>query len=256
MLCSTARTGRTSYRVRYRPPLTATSAPLVLSGYGVELSLKRTDYIVIDDRGKRNEEVNDESHAANTEDISLQKEEINDLKPLSSSELLQLGMKASSFILASEDPFTTLLKVSQDFPIYSSAISKFEVSAEFVVEHRANREYFLPSGSNMIWINGMQIEARQMDAFALLDQLRHERQLIGNIKDIGLSAPEAISLVSHAAIAGSKVAGEALRYDYRDNLEGGNVIIWLNDIEKDKRYDDWPASPSAVSRFQTVHELC
>ena len=249
MLSSTARIGRTSYRVRYRPPPIATSTPLVLSGYGVELALKRTDYIVIDDRGK----TNDENNAANTENINLQKEELNDLKPLSSSELLQLGVKASSFIVASEDPFTTLLKVSQDFPIYSSTIAKFDVSAELVTEHRANREYFLPAGSNMIWINGMPIEARQMDAFTLLDHLRHERQLIGNIKDIGLSGPEAISLVSHTAIAGSKVAGEVLRYDYRDNLEGGYVIIWLNDIEKDKRYEDWPASPSAVSRFQTIY---
>ena len=249
MLSSTARTGRTSYRVRYRRPPTSTTTPLVLSGYGVELALKRTDYIVIDDRGK----TSDKNEGTNTKEINIQGEELNDLKPLSSSELLQLGVKASSFILASEDPFTTLLKVSQDFPIYSSTISKFGVSAEFVTEHRANREYYLPVSSNTIWMNGMQIEARQMDAFALLDQLRHERQLIGNIKDVGLSGPEAISLVSHTTIAGSKVAGEALRYDYRDDLEGGNVIIWLNDIEKDKRYEDWPGSPSAVSRCHIMH---
>lgn len=39
------------YILRYRPP-TASSAknPLFVSGYGVELMLKKTDYIVIDDR--------------------------------------------------------------------------------------------------------------------------------------------------------------------------------------------------------------
>lgn len=39
------------YSIRYRPSIKAsTEAPLTLSGYGVELALKSTDYIVIDDR--------------------------------------------------------------------------------------------------------------------------------------------------------------------------------------------------------------
>jgi UDP-glucose:glycoprotein glucosyltransferase len=37
------------------------------------------------------------------------------------------------------------------------------------------------------------------------------------------------------------------RFDWRDSIEGGNVIIWMNDIEKDKRYADWPTSLQAVS---------
>ena len=46
----TAKEGLTSYRVRYKPNKTAVPQPLLVSGYGVELALKRTDYIVIDDR--------------------------------------------------------------------------------------------------------------------------------------------------------------------------------------------------------------
>jgi UDP-glucose:glycoprotein glucosyltransferase len=49
-LIRTARGGKTSYRIRHRKPLTIRSTPLVIGGYGVELALKRTDYIVIDDR--------------------------------------------------------------------------------------------------------------------------------------------------------------------------------------------------------------
>lgn len=245
-LSSTARAGRTSYRIRYRPPPT-TGSPLALGGYGVELALKRTDYIVIDDRAEGQQDKTGNDKGTSPVDTSLQPEDLTDLKPLSSSELLELGLKASSFILASDHPFDTLKKVSQDFPKHSSAISKLNVSDDFMSEHRVNRGTFLPAGSNFVWMNGMPIDARQMDAFALLDQLRHERERIGSLKETGLSAPEAISLISHPTIVASKVGSEALRYDYRDDLEGGKVIIWLNDIEKDKRYQDWPISINAVS---------
>src|ERR1700759_2959812 len=46
-----AKAGGSIYRVRYKPSGEKTK-PLVISGYGVELALKRTDYIVIDDRPK------------------------------------------------------------------------------------------------------------------------------------------------------------------------------------------------------------
>lgn len=42
----------TNYIIRYRPSASnvARGAPLYLSGYGVEMALKKTDYLVIDDR--------------------------------------------------------------------------------------------------------------------------------------------------------------------------------------------------------------
>ena len=241
----TATTGRSQYRLRYRPSVG--EKPLAVSGYGVELALKRTDYIVIDDREGGSEDKEDVDGTAKTEDVSLETEEIDDLKPLSSSQLLGLGLKASSFVLASEDPFDTLLKVSRDFPKHSSVLSKLNASEEFITEHYANRDKFLPAGYNIVWMNGMQVEARQMNAYGLLAQLRRERRLVSSFQEVGLSGAEAISLISHPAIEELKGEGEVQRYDYRDTLEGGNVIVWLNDIEKDRRYDSWPSHASAVS---------
>jgi hypothetical protein len=49
-----ADSGKVRYILRYRPPISSypsnQNKPLFVSGYGVELMLKRTDYIVIDDR--------------------------------------------------------------------------------------------------------------------------------------------------------------------------------------------------------------
>ena len=247
-LSGTARNGQTSYRIRYRPAAVSTERPLAMNGYGVELALKRTDYIVIDDRKDNKQEESPEDSNSKPEEIVLETEELADLKPLSTSELLGLGLKTASFVMSSDDPFDTLIRVSQDFPKHSSAITKRNASLELLTEHRNNREIILPAGYNVVWMNGMQVEARQMDAFALLERMRRERGLIGGLCDIGLSGLEAVQLLSHPSIAEGKASGEDHRYDYRDALEGDQVILWLNDIEKDKRYQDWPSHTSAVSR--------
>lgn len=249
-ISGTARNGQTSYRIRYRPSQSQSAKPLAVNGYGIELALKRTDYIVIDDRSAGSEAEDQGLSAGNeaaVEEFLLETAEVADLKPLSSKELLGLGLKTASFIMASDDPFDTLVKVSQDFPKHSSAITKRNASTDFVKEHSLNRNVLLPAGYNVIWMNGMQIQARQMDAFGLLEQLRRERSIVNNLREIGFSGSEAVQVLSHEAIANSKVDGDAQRYDYRDDLEGGKVIVWLNDIEKDKRYNSWPTHTSAVS---------
>lgn len=225
-----------------------------MNGYGIELALKRTDYIVIDDRSAGAEEIEGqaplvgieaepEKHAA---EVLLLDEEVADLKPLSSKDLLGLGLKTASFITDSDDPFATLIKVSENFPKHSSALTKRNATVGFVKEHSKNRETFLPAGYNVIWMNGLQVQTRQMDAFALLEQLRRERSIVDNLRKLGFSGSEAVGILSHPAIADAKMEGDTQRYDYRDDLEGGKVIIWLNDIEKDKRYSSWPTHASAV----------
>ena len=250
-ISSTARNGQTSYRIRYRPSQSQSAKRLAVNGYGIELALKRTDYIVIDDRGAGSDEAEEQGLYGGNEvaagELLLETDEVADLKPLSSKELLGLGLKTASFIMASDDPFDTLVKVSQDFPKLSSAITKRNASTDFVKEHSINRDTFLPAGYNVIWMNGMQVQARQMDAFGLLEQLRRERSIVNNLRKIGFSGSEAVQVLSHEAIASSKIEGDTQRYDYRDDIEGGKIIVWLNDIQKDKRYSGWPTYTSAVS---------
>ncbi|KAL9110377.1 MAG: hypothetical protein Q9227_005108 [Pyrenula ochraceoflavens] len=231
--------GDFSYRLRYRGPVSkGPSRPLFLNGYGVELSLKRTDYIVIDDREATNRQSEDEDldrHAADSE------ETIGDLRPLSTSELARLGLRASSYVMDSSDAFEDLVRIVQDFPRYSARVANHNVSENFLSEFQANRENFLPAGYNIVWMNGMQLDARQFNAFALVENLRRERALINSFKAVGFKAQEAVRLLSHSEIAQAQVENEPQRYDYRDSIEGGNVIMWLNDLKRDKRYAAWPS---------------
>lgn len=244
-LVGTAREGKSSYRIRHRKPLSYDSKPLAMSGYGVELALKRTDYIVIDDRDE-----GDAVPAAKQveSEVSLEDEEIADLKPLSTSELSSLSVKAAGFVMQTTDPFLTLIKLSQDFPKFSSIVATQNASFEFVKEHVNNRALMVPAGMNIMWINGLQITDRQIDAFGLLDFLRRERKLIRGVQELGLTGPEAVSLLAHPDIAVVKAEDDTQRFDWRDSSEAGNVIIWLNDIEKDKRYEGWPSELRVVSK--------
>ena len=243
-ISSRTKQGQNSYRIRYKPSVVHKREPLIVSGYGVELALKRTDYIVIDDRQaeKAREEGSDRAGEA-----SLETEDVADLKPLSASELLTLGSKAGSFVMNSDNPLHTLVKLLQDFPKHSSAIAASNLSEDFWLEHSNNRDTFLPPGYNLVWINGLQVQAREMNAFSLLPLLRRERALTNGIGDLGFTPPEAIKILSHPEILEAQSNDNPQRYDYRDDTEGGRVIIWLNDITKDKRYKDWPESIMGVS---------
>jgi UDP-glucose:glycoprotein glucosyltransferase len=183
-LSKTAKEGKTSYRVRHKPYLQALTSPLVVNGYGVELQLKRTDYIVIDDRQA---DQGDRNAAQKPIGTGLDNDEdVADLKPLSKDEVADLGLKAASFVMQSEQPMDTLMKLVQDFPKYSSIVAAHEASGEFMVEHEKNRKQLLPMGYNVIWINGVQIPARDVNPYSLLAHLRRERTLVNSIRSQGL----------------------------------------------------------------------
>lgn len=238
----TAKEGKTSYRVRYKPSLKGPKTPLVVNGYGVALQLKRTDYIVIDDRqtASSDKEVDQKPLATELD------EEASDLMPLAKDDVPDLAEKAASFVLQSDQPMNTLLKLVRDFPKYTTTIAATNATTDFLTEHYNNRELLLPTGYNVIWINGVQIPARDVNPYALLAHLRRERKLINGIRSQGLSGQDTISLLSHPALSQSQTGDEPQRYDFRDEAEGGKVVVWMNDIEKDSRYQSWPAELRAL----------
>ncbi|PHH71426.1 hypothetical protein CDD82_6524 [Ophiocordyceps australis] len=238
------------YRIRYRHSILDKAQPLTISGYGVDISLKRTDYIVIDDRAAEKDGVQKPLASAAFLDDSSQ---AADIRPLSTSELALLGMKTASFILESENRLETLIKLTKDFPRYSSSIVAHNVSADCAAEFEQHRADIGRGGINFVWINGLQLAERQMEPFALVQLLRRERKLMDSIRDIGLNGKQAVSLLGHKAIVASKSNKESLRYDWTDQSESSQAIIWLNNIEEDARYQEYPASLNATQFLQYTH---
>jgi UDP-glucose:glycoprotein glucosyltransferase len=238
-LSSAARSGKQAYRVRYRRP--AGERPrLPISGYGVELALKRTDYIVIDDREAAPSPEDTKQQAVLSTD-----DEFADLKPLSTSELASLSIKAADFILESDDPLDTLVRLSQDLPKFSTSLASHEVSESFLQEHRVNRKRLGPAGANALWINGFQLDERQVEPFGLLDTLRKDRQLVSTVQQFGVKGLEAIGFLEKAFTQRGQ-GPDRERFDWRDAREEGKAILWLNDIETDAAYERFPETYDAV----------
>lgn len=66
--------------------------------------------------------------------------------------------------------------------------------------------------------------------------MRKERQLVNQLVSAGLSRSEAVEVLTHASLT-KPSAGQLLEgmFDASDRKDGGGVIIWLNDLEKDER---------------------
>lgn len=225
---------------------------MILSGYGVELALKKTDYIVMDDRDVASEPETATGETSGEAAEALADDESQDITPLQQKDITFLGIKATSFIMASSDPLSTLLKLTQDFPKHANRVVAIESNLAITEELRHNWEVFSAAGQNILWINGFQVEESQVNAFALLEHLRGERKNIRELMELGLTAREVVELLSHQAIADSKQAELPQRFDYRDTTEGRGVIIWLNDLEKDMRYREWSPSVSIVCLSSTT----
>ncbi|KAI9799196.1 MAG: hypothetical protein M1825_004839 [Sarcosagium campestre] len=157
ILSQNAREGKTTYRVRYRPHGQNYSQPMTMNGYGAELALKRTDYIVIDDRDAADKKALEETRTV-AESV-LGEITASDIKPLSSPDLAQLSLKTSDFILEHKDPFMALLQVTQDFPKYSAIIASRAISGKSRGP-KASRNNLAPQGYNGVWINGLQLLQR------------------------------------------------------------------------------------------------
>lgn len=75
---------------------------------------------------------------------------------------------------------------------------------------------------------------------SLLRQLESENKLIGAITDLDFSRSDAIKVLGHRALFAAQVTrpdsvAEGL-VDASDRIEEGDVIRWINDLEKDEQY--------------------
>jgi UDP-glucose:glycoprotein glucosyltransferase len=75
--------------------------------------------------------------------------------------------------------------------------------------------------------------------------------------ELGFTSQQAFELISDPLIGQAQTeedVGEGI-VDASDRIEGGEVLTWWNDIEKDKRYKSWPDSLQGVS-FLSPRRTC
>jgi UDP-glucose:glycoprotein glucosyltransferase len=80
---------------------------------------------------------------------------------------------------------------------------------------------------------------------------------MSSLTSLGLTPEQALELVSHETILDAQREGGISEgvFDASDREEGGDVIIWWNDIENDQRYAAWSDNIQTVSMQEAMNHL-
>lgn len=173
------------------------------------------------------------------------------------SELAMLPLQLTSVISKSKDPFWTLQQLSQNLPSFASSLSNIKVSSSFMSEveeqfmQNPNLQYH--GGTAALFINGrsINIEKPSFNLFELINVIREEESLLVDLYDELKFLDKAEKEIVSNIITMGKDEFERLSHNddeiksskSRINVGSGykGAVIYLNDIEKDPEYYQWPS---------------
>uniref|UniRef100_A0AC35TQK5 UDP-glucose:glycoprotein glucosyltransferase n=1 Tax=Rhabditophanes sp. KR3021 TaxID=114890 RepID=A0AC35TQK5_9BILA len=229
--------------------------PVALSGYGVELSIKNTEYKAIDDTNQKKEDVDEESpanqdiHGLNFNILRKKHEhlrkELNQLKvhfaeseeltPLKQWEVQDIALQAGQRVVNepnAEAAINTLIDLSQNFPVRARSIVQTTIDKAYKAEVEANQErlkeeFGISAGDNAMFINGINIEADSLDIYQLLDTLKAEDKLAGDFFEMGFRK-EYLGLLFSSDTSEDK---SSFAIDVREAFPE-----YINNLDKDPEY--------------------
>ena len=241
-----------------------------LSGYGVELQIKSTEYKAQDDTKLKSGEDGDDSgeegdeevegfmfstlkglHPDKTEKLIEMKQHLldmnNDMAPMKVWQLQDLSMQAAQRIMNTdkEDQLKTLIDISSNFPIHARSLTRTSVTKELKKEVKKNSEIFM-SNLNLqptdaaLFINGQHFDMDFTDMFTILDTIRSEEKVLGGLGTLGLNSKQIAYLMNLNLVSKTQTQ---YGVDIRDS-----AIQWVNDVETGKLYKGWPDSVQELLR--------
>ncbi|XP_030027035.2 UDP-glucose:glycoprotein glucosyltransferase [Manduca sexta] len=259
---------RWSVKPRGRPKLR-------LSGYGVELQLKSTEYKSQDDSTPKESDDGDAPTQSEEEDENDPQNQIDgfnfgklknlfpalrtplerfrlhlsesseELAPLKVWQMQALSMQAAAAVVDANDAggdeaLRVLTSIAQNFPMQTKSLIHVNVPRAFRDEVLHNQDVWssalgLRAAEPLLLVSGAQHDAEEVDVLALLAALRDDVGPINTLHAMGLSKKLINTLM--ALELGETFSKEEYGLDIRDTS-----ITWLNDLETDERYRRWPAS--------------
>jgi len=277
-----AEKGKIRYIVRHTWPVRADvpgsetkPEPMLVQGYGVEMAIKNMEYKAVDDQKKEggasaqydDEDEEDEVSGFDFK-VLLQRKPEREVELLSLRDALQsealkaestdikvwalkdLGVQASQRILQSEEPLRLIRDLSHNLPALVGSISRMRVNATIREELEANRNYMHP-GTNMIFVNGRQLQLDSLTPYNLYEFVKHETKMMDSMHALGLdtrssrkilNAPSAGGGGGGGGMGGGEDEASSFKLDINDDAH----VFWVNDIEKDDMYKQWPRSLQAL----------
>lgn len=241
-----------------------------LSGYGVELAIKSTEYKAQDDtKVKEEKSVVDSEETEKAENIEgfdfkklkelypEKKGKLNELKAhlldsgteiaaLKVWELQELSLQAAQKIVLAptEDALRIMREISQNFPSQARSLVNVVVDANLKKEVERNQQVFLQtlsleSSDAALFFNGLYYDAEVTDIFTLLQMLKQETRLLEGLHNVGIPKESIPQLMKVDLLSNKQEYG----VDIRDS-----AVIYINDIENDPSYRGWPSSVQDMLR--------
>ena len=276
VLSAEAEGGNVVYVLRHHAE--ASSTPLRLSGYSVELDVKKLAYVAVDDK-KIDDTGSDAAGAAAEEDEEEDADEdvegflINKLKTMHPDlsdnlkkfkehlathgavikelkvwEMQDVSVQATQRILRDDAPLKKLQDLSHFYPVRAHGLLKETVDEAVLEEITHNQESVLAAvgleaGASLLTVNSMVLETSTADVFSLLAVLKSESRTMDNLAAVGLPA----TLVkTFGAMSVDKETAAQSALDVRDP-----AVIYYNNLEdrSDPRYSQW----SAITLCRRLH---
>ena len=280
LLVAASKASVTKYFLRhYRLSSPSQSRPdfVSLSGYGVELAIKSTEYRSVDDTRVKGEEsslterlkesetqgvpevagfrVNKlkELHADKSDKIdeltTYLQESMKEIATLKVWQLQELSLQLASKLLSSpvEDQLKLFQGYVQNFPIHAKSLINVHVDKDLRKEVEKNQMSFvqnmnLGTADTSLFLNGLFFDMDTVDVFSLYSQVRNEMKMVEGLHRILKEKP---SLLKHTDqllkldVSSSSSSGKSDHFtiDFRDS-----AVQFINDLENDKMYKNWPSS--------------
>uniref|UniRef100_A0A8C7JAB7 UDP-glucose ceramide glucosyltransferase-like 1 n=1 Tax=Oncorhynchus kisutch TaxID=8019 RepID=A0A8C7JAB7_ONCKI len=209
---------------------------MLLSGYGVELAIKSTEYKAVDDtqvKGTVNTDVDDidevqgflfgklkNSHPDLQEQLGeLRKhllESTNDMAPLKVWELQDLSFQAAARIMSvpTFDALKLMRDLSQNFPSKARSLTRVSVNQEMRREIEENQK-------------------------VILDTIRGEAKILEGLHNLGIKEENLGKLL--------RLPMNPVEENYALDIRHP-AITWINDIETDSMYRSWPSGVQELLR--------
>uniref|UniRef100_A0A914ZER9 UDP-glucose:glycoprotein glucosyltransferase 1 n=3 Tax=Parascaris TaxID=6254 RepID=A0A914ZER9_PARUN len=235
---------------------------VLLSGYGVELAIKSTEYKAMDDSniaGKSQSEEGSDTDIPDYEDINgfnfnilrklysdskesldqfrLHLLEKDELTPLKVWQVQDLSYQASQRIVSAtpEKVIGLLTEISQNFPLLARSISRQNVKKEFRTEVQANQELTLSElgiaeGDSALLINGISVDVDPLDVFGVLELLKQEVKLADGFYKLGFKK-EYLTILLNIEQTDDR---SSYALDFRNAFPE-----YLNNLDTNSQYRQW-----------------
>ena len=247
------------YVLRYLYPVAEDAPKVALSGYGVELAIKSTEYKAQDDTRVRGEapsnpslleekEKPDEvagfvfsrlrtSFPASSDRLETFQNYLLDsdkeIATLKAWELQEISLQAVTRVLSvpTEEALKALREISQNFPSVARSLVKINVEEELKKEIVKNQYLFMQSLSlgtsdTALFINGLYHDVDSVDVFSLLDTVKAEAAVVGKLHALLEGDAERIRKFVKLDVTTEKT-------DFQIDIRDG-AVVYINDIEMDR----------------------